>query len=326
MKTKKIVIGMAASLLLLTGCGKVPVLSNGEEAVVSLDNGGISVDELYKEMKNKYALSVLLDMIDDKILAEKYPETEDEKLYIENMIAQEQIYYEYFKSQYATYQYYIQAKYGVRTDEELKEVLSLNYKRNKAVEDYAKEIVTDSEINKYYEEKTVGDISASHILITADYESGATEEEKKAAEEKALETAKEVIAKLNNGEDFATLAKEYSKDGSAENGGVLKEFNRGDMDDDFFEAALKLNINEYSKEPVKSQFGYHIILKTGQKEKPTLDSVKEEIIEILAEEKIDSDSNINYKALIDLREKNGITIEDKELKDQYETYIYNTTN
>lgn len=69
------------------------------------------------------------------------------------------------------------------------------------------------------------------------------------------------------------------------------------MVDEFFEAALALNVGEYSKEPVKSEYGYHIILKTAQKEKPTLESVKEEVIETLAEEKINSDDTLSYKML-----------------------------
>ena len=82
----------------------------------------------------------------------------------------------------------------------------------------------------------------------------------------------------------------------------------------------------YSKEPVKSEFGYHIILKTNQKEKPTLESVKDEIIEILAEEKLNDDDTLSYKALIELRKDNGLTIEDKDLEKQYENYVYNVTN
>ena len=66
-------------------------------------------------------------------------------------------------------------------------------------------------LRSIYNDKIVGNIEASHILITADYEDDATDEEKAEAEKKALEQAKEIIAKLNNGEDFATLAKEYSK-------------------------------------------------------------------------------------------------------------------
>lgn len=324
---KKIILSMLVMLLLLTGCGKVPVLSNGEEAVLSLDEGAISVDELYQEMKNRYALSVLIDMMDEKILDKKYPETDEEVNYVNNKVSQVRSYYDYFyNTQYSSYEVFIQSQYGVSTDNELKGLFALDYKRNQAVEDYAKSIVTNSEINKYYEEKTVGNIEASHILITADYSDNATDDEKAAAEQKALDTAKEIIAKLNNGEDFATLAKEYSKDGSASNGGAVGEFNRGDMVDEFFEAALKLNVGEYTKEPVKSEFGYHIILKTNQKEKPALDTVKEEIIEILAEEKVSDDANLSYKALIQLREDSGMTIEDKDLKKQYENYVYNVTH
>ena len=233
---------------------------------------------------------------------------------------------------YSSYDSYLLAKYQqsygiyIYNDDDLKAYLALSYKRNAAIEDYAKSLVTDSEIEKYYEEKTYGNIEASHILITADYKDDATDDEKKAAEEKALEQAKELITRLNNGEDFATLAKEYSKDGSAANGGALGEFGRGDMVDEFYEAAVKLNVGEYTKEPVKTQFGYHIILKTNQKEKPKLEEVKEEIIETLAKEKASDDDKISAKALIKLREDNNITIEDKDLKEQYENYVYNVTN
>lgn len=324
---KKLIVSMLVMLLLITSCGKVPVLSNGEEAVITLDDGAISVDDLYQEMKNKYALSVLIDMMDEKILNEKYPETEEEVSYIDGMVDQVQMYYDYYyNTQYSSFEMFVQSQYGVSSTEELREIFALDYKRNQAIEDYAKSIVSESEINKYYEDETVGNIEASHILITVDYEEGATEEEKTQADEKAKETAKEIIAKLNNGEDFATLAKEYSKDGSASNGGALGEFNRDDVVDEFFEAALALNVGEYSKEPVKSEFGYHIILKTNQKEKPTLESVKDEIIEILAEEKLNDDDTLSYKALIELRKDNGLTIEDKDLEKQYENYVYNVTN
>lgn len=323
---KKLFLSISVMLLLLTGCGKVPVLSNGQEAVISLNNGGISVDELYKEMKNQYALGVLIDMMDEKILDEKYPETDEEKAYIKGQLEQLQMYYDYYyHTTYSTYESFIQSQYGATSNEELEDIFALDYKRNQAVQDYVKSLVTDSDVNKYYKEKTVGNIEASHILITADYKDDATDDEKKAAEEAAYEQAKDIITKLNKGEDFATLAKEYSKDGSAANGGALEPFNRGVMVDEFFEAALALEVGKYSDKPVKSQFGYHIILKRGQQEKPTLESVKDEIIETLAEEKLTADTTLNYEALIKLREENGMVIEDKDLQKQYENYVFNTT-
>ena len=92
---------------------------------------------------------------------------------------------------------------------------------------------------------------------------------------------------------------------------------------EFEDAAYALKKDEYTKEPVKTTYGYHIILKTKEYEKDSLEDAKKEITETLAEEKINEDSKISYKALVELRKDNDITIEDTELKEQYDNYIYN---
>ena len=73
---KKLIVSMLLVVLLLTGCGNIPKLANGQEAVVSLGDEKISVDDLYEQMKNKYALNVLIDMVDKQILDKKYESTE----------------------------------------------------------------------------------------------------------------------------------------------------------------------------------------------------------------------------------------------------------
>lgn len=103
--------------------------------------------------------------------------------------------------------------------------------------------VTDEEIKDYYEDNKdeFAKRDASHILV---------EDEK---------TAKEIKEKLDNGEDFAKLAKEYSKDSAnAENGGNLGTFSKGQMVKEFEDAVFNLKEGEISN-PVKTQFGYHII-------------------------------------------------------------------
>lgn len=332
-KTKKLLICLFAVLLLVTSCGKVPKLENGKEAVVTVKDGeDIAVDDLYTEMKDRYALSVLLDMIDEQLLEKLYPADEDEESYLDSQVELFKYYYEsYYSTGYASFEEYLYYQYGVQDEAGLRKGLSLSYKRDLATDDYAKTQIKDKEIKEYYEDEIIGDMQASHILIKAEYADGASNDEITKAKEDAKEKAEELIKQLNDAKDdevaelFTTLAKENSDDGSAEDGGDLGWFNKGDMVESFEKATIKLKVNEYTKEVVESEYGYHIILKTGEKDKPKLDEVKDEIIDALVEELKTEDTKITYKALIALREEHGIEIQDTELKKQYKTYIENNT-
>lgn len=323
---KKKLICILAVLLLVTSCGKVPKLKNGDEAVVTMKDGDISVEDLYSEMKEKYALDMLITKIDTAILNNVYKTDDEEKNYIDKQLETIKYYYEtYYKSQYKSFQEYL-TQNGVESEDELKENIRLTYKRNKAIKDYVKSIITDKEIEKYYDEEIFGDISASHILIKPEYDDNASDEEKKEAEKKALKEAKEVIAKLKKGEDFAELAKEYSDDSSnSKSGGKLADFNHGQMVEAFEEAAKELKVGSYTTTPVKTEFGYHIILKTAQKDKPALKEVKDDIISDLTDEKLKDDSSLEVTALVELRKKHKVEIQDKDIKKLYEAYVEKNT-
>lgn len=323
---KKKLICILAVLLLVTSCGKVPKLKNGDEAVVTMKDGDISVEKLYSEMKEKYALDMLITKIDTAILNNVYKTDDEEKNYIDKQLETIKYYYEtYYKSQYKSFQEYL-TQNGVESEDELKENIRLTYKRNKAVKDYVKSIITDKEIEKYYDEEIFGDISASHILIKPEYDKNASDEEKKEAEKKALKEAKEVIAKLKKGEDFAELAKEYSDDSSnSKSGGKLADFNHGQMVEAFEDAAKELKVGFYTTTPVKTEFGYHIILKTAQKDKPALKEVKDDIISDLTDEKLKDDSTLEVTALVELRKKHKVEIQDKDIKKLYEAYVEKNT-
>ncbi|MGN1322597.1 MAG: peptidylprolyl isomerase [Bacilli bacterium] len=325
---KKILI----ALLILgctAGCGKVPKLSNGKEAVVSFEDTKISIsaDDLYNEIKEKYALSSLIDMIDNSILLKEYPKSDsDAKKYADEQLESIKKYYVDDDGKYdeksllsALSQYY-----GISSLDEFKEMLKLTYYRNKAVDDYAKNSITDKQVQKYYDEEYVGDISCKHILIAPKTTDSMSDAEKKKAEEAALKTAKEVIKKLNDGAKFDDLAKEYSDDDSnKDKGGDLGYFNKGDMVTEFETAAYALKLNKYTTTPVKTKFGYHIILKTGEKEKEALDKVKDTIITTLADKAKEDDNTMQINALVELRKKYGMKIEDSSLSKQYSTYISN---
>ncbi|GLK78153.1 hypothetical protein GCM10008171_34070 [Methylopila jiangsuensis] len=130
----------------------------------------------------------------------------------------------------------------------------------------AKAAVTDEAMRKLYDDtvknlKPEPEVRASHILVK-------TEDE-----------AKSVKERLAKGEDFAKIATEVSTDpGSAKQGGDLGFFGKGQMVPAFDEAAFKLEPNVVS-EPVKTQFGFHVIKVTEKRERPvpTFEQVKPQI-------------------------------------------------
>lgn len=325
---KKIIYGITTVLAisLLTGCGAAK-LKNGEELVAKVDNYKISADDLYSEMKEKYAVKTLIDNIDHQLLDTTYKTDETETKAIENQI-------EEIKKTYGSndqiFEQIIKQVYNVESVDELKSMLSLDYKRDLAIKDYVKEkVVTDEEVTTYYDTKVIGDVKASHILIKSNAKDSDSEETKTKKENEAKKKAEEIIKKLDNGEDFAKLAKKYSDDkGTASKGGNLGYFN---MDDDFEEnfvsAATALKKGAYSKEPVKTKYGYEIILKVDEKDKKKKDDLESTIRQTLADEKIKEDSSTTtyYKRLRDWRESKGLKFEDKELKKMYDKYMKTLT-
>ena len=315
-KIVKVTASALAICLLVTGCGNNAELKDNN-TVVKTDEGKITADALYENLRDKYGISVLVDMIDHQLFDEKYKTDETEEETINAQIEQ-------MKSQYnndeEAFNAAIQQYLGVEDEDELREMLSLEYKRNLAIEEHVKNSVTDDEIQKYYDDEVIGDMKVRHILIKPETTDDMSTEEQTEAEEKAKKEAEDLIKKLDDGADFEKLAKEYSDDtGSASDGGLIDYFNKDDnMDEAFLNASIDLEEGKYTEEPVQSSFGYHIILKLDQKKKPKLNKVKNDIIETLAEEKLNEDAALRYNALIEIREEAGIKFNDDSLKKDYD--------
>ena len=312
---KKIVISLAA-LLLLTGCGSA-TLKNGEQIVAKMKGKKITADSLYSELKKQGGASILTNMIDDYIVNKEIKTDDDARSYADSQIKT-------YKDSYASYGMDFGAALanaGYKSEDDFKKVLILDYKKNKVAEDYVKENVTDDDINEYYKEKIFGDIEAKHILISPNTKDSMTDEEKEEAEKKAKKQAEKIIKKLDDGEDFEKLAKKYSDDkGTASNGGKLT-VTYGAVVDEFWKGTVELEDGKYSKEPVKSEYGYHIIYRIKQKDKPKLNKVKDDIIDKIVEEKLRSDTTLKTKALVELRKKYNLKISDSGLRKSYNSSV-----
>lgn len=157
--------------------------------------------------------------------------------------------------------------------------------------------ITDDDLKARYEKEMAAytapeEVKASHILV------------------ETKEQADEVMKELAAGKAFADIAKEKSIDpGSKENGGDLGYFQRGQMVPEFEQAAFSLEKGAVTKEPVQTQFGFHIIKQEDKRagEKPAFDAVKDQVREVVAAEKF-------REALAALRKDAKIDYNDATLK------------
>lgn len=303
--------GVLATVLvvILIWPDRIAKLENGLEPVASIDGLTVTAEDLYEDMKEIYSVNNLLDIIDNKILEEKYPETDEMNTELND---QAEKYYNMYNQYYGYSKEELLTKNGFGSERAFIEYLRLQYRRTQYTDDYIKEQITDKEIEKYYEDKVYGDINTKHILVKVS--SSATDEEKKEAEN----LAKEIITKLNEGKSFDEVKDEYKDKITYEELGY-KAYNAS-LESAYMEAMQKLENNSYTKEPVQTSYGYHVIYRIDQKEKPALKDVKEEIITSLVSEHKSKDTSVQYKALDKMREDAKLKFTDTVLEKKYETY------
>lgn len=160
--------------------------------------------------------------------------------------------------------------------------------------------VTEDEVKARYEKEIAAlpkqeEVNARHILVK-------TEEE-----------AKAIIAELDSGKDFAELAKAKSEDSNKSDGGDLGWFSKGRMVPEFEEAAFALEKGAYTKTPVKSQFGFHVIKLEDRRDvqPPAFDQVEPQVRQLVMRDK--------YLAIIEkAKAEQKVEIMDEALRKGYE--------
>jgi len=324
MKRTKYLLLLLCVPFFLTGCRDIPKLENGKDVVVEINGKKFSTEDFYNELKKEYGVNVLVSMVDTSIADMELTDELKEQAKTSAQSTYD-MYYAYYGNEWEK----ALSEAGFNSTDDYLNYLIDGEKQNLALDKYIKEnVITEEEINKYYENDIFGEITVRHILIIPDVTDDMTDAEIKKAEEKALEKAKDLIEQLNDSknleEDFIALAKKESDDtGSASEGGLIENFtNNSGLVKEFWEASLNLEVGKMSQEPVKSTYGYHIILKIKQNEKPSFDSVRDTIISNITDELL-SDSNSIYVYWAGLREKHGMVIHDDDLNDNYTATINN---
>jgi peptidyl-prolyl cis-trans isomerase C len=145
------------------------------------------------------------------------------------------------------------------------------------IEQILKGAETDDQLKvayqKFVQQKPAQEqVHARHILVKTEAE------------------AQSIIDQLNKGADFAALAKKYSTDPAAASGGDLGYFGRDDMVPAFAAAAFALQPGQYTKTPVKTEFGWHVILVVDRrvKQPPTFDEARAEVGRMVARDIVEA--------------------------------------
>lgn len=291
---KKILVGLAGAFL------SVSLVACGSSKTVAVTNGGkITQSEYYSSMKNtSNGKQVLQQMILDKVLNKEY----GSKVSNSEVNAQ----YNQYKSQYGSSFESLLEQQGLTTTT-FKNQLRSNLLLKAAVKNNISYSNKDLQKQfKNYEPK----VTVNEILVS----------DKK--------TAENVISQLKDGKKFSDLAKKYSKDtANKNNGGKLAAFDNTDssVDSAFKKAAYKLSNGEYTKDPVKTQYGYQIIQMVNHPKKGNYKDHINDLKEQIANSKL-SDSTTLKNVVSKVLKNGGVEIKDKDLQNILSSYLTNSSS
>lgn len=314
-----VIIGIGVGYL-MNGV-KIPTIKDGSEIVAQVKGKKITADTLYSELKEQYGQGTLVSLIDEYI-AGKETKEEDVKeaqdyadSYIENLKSQYESYGENFEDALT--------QAGFENVDVYKELVINDYLKNMVAENYVKKNnFSDKDVKKYYNDNIEGSMVVRYILVQPETTEEMKDDEVKKAEEAALKEANEIIAKLKKGEDFAELAKKHSDDSStASEGGLYNGFTKDEVVEEFWNASVKLKDGKYTTEPVESSYGYFVILRVKQNEKPSLKDSKEDILDALLEEAKTEDENVLTKAWVKIRKEYDLDLVDTDIKKTYNKLV-----
>lgn len=296
---KKWFIAFAGLLLTVTlaGCGS--------QTVATTNGGKITESAYYSSLKGTSSgKQVLQQMILNKVLEKQYGSKVSKSAVTKQ--------FDTYKAQYGSSFKSVLAQSGM-TESSLKTEIRSNLLLKEAVKDNVK--VTDAQLKKQFKSYQPK-VTVAHILVS-----------KKSTAESIISDLKDT-KKSNLTSEFTKLAKKDSTDTATKNkGGKLSAFDSTDtsLDATFKKAAFKLSTDEYTTTPVKTQYGYHVILMLNNPGKGTLKEHKAELTKQIINNDM-NDSTVLHNVVAKVLKKGNVSIKDNDLKNILSDYLSSSSS
>ena len=307
------IIIILTGALIFTICDKrIPKTKDGKQVLASIKGKNFTADDLYIELKDKNGTETLINMIDNYITSKEVKFTKDDEEYIQDFVDS----YKSQAEQYGMSLIDLLANYGlkVNSEDEFYEFIKNSYGASLAVENFVGDQASKKDLEEYYKNNYSDKITVRHILISDSDDN--------------LEKAKEIISELEDvdkedlEDKFAELAKDNSDDpGSANDGGLITDITKSSVVTEFYDAAYALKNGEYTKEPVKSDYGYHIIYRISSTPVEKFDKIKEQVKSDYAKKILNSDSSAYTTKWAELRESYKLKIFDTNVNEYYKNNL-----
>ena len=304
--TKEAIISAVIGLIIgiVITCLVVLYINYFKNRLATINGKTISAKTINNKVKLTSGFNLMMSEIDKTILNDIYTLTEEEE-----KEAKEQA--DYYIDSYTSNGYSEQEfleMYGFSTYDEFLEDIKVNIKSNKYLYDYLEKKLEPGAVQKYYDENKdkIETYDSEHILVKIS---------DTVTDDQALALANEIIAKLNEGKSFNEVVEEYKDKIVYEELGFQGK--SSSLQQVYIDELVALKDGEYSKTPIKTTYGYHIVHRLATS---TIDDLRETIIETLSTDSINKDQNIPDKAFVELRKENNLKILDKELNKKYEEY------
>jgi len=296
---KKWFIALAGLLLTVTlaGCGS--------QTVATTNGGKITESAYYSSLKGTSSgKQVLQQMILNKVLEKQYGDKVSKSAVTKQ--------FDKYKSQYGSSFSSVLSQSGM-TQSSLKTEIRSNLLLKEAVKDNV--TVTDAQLKKQFKSYEP-EVSVAHILVS-----------KKSTAQTIIKDLKSTKSSDMTSE-FTKLAKKYSTDTATKNkGGKLSSFDSTDtsLDSTFKKAAFKLKTGEYTATPVKTQYGYHVILMLKNPGKGTINEHKAELKKQIIDNDM-NDSTVLHNVVAKVLKKGNVSIKDNDLKNILSDYLSSSSS